>query len=410
MKSLDFKHNNIKDLLECKKDLRRMFWSNIENQVKFSVKDLMQQQINEEFDVFIGASWYQNIPEERSDWRNGYWYRKLDTKYGLIEDLKIPRARNTKIEFSIFSRWQRFQDNLLEAILQAYLIGNSSRDVTELVQHFCGTKCSRQFVSKLTHDFNDKLNDYLNRPITHKWPFLFIDGMHISIKEGLDIKKRVVIWALGFDYDGNRSILGFFVATTESATAVESLLKDLYRRGYVKPSLVICDEAPAIINATKDVFLHSDIQVCTLHKLKSLGRNLKKHTELSKKERFKIVKDAAKIYKAKNKTAALYRFTRFKNKYYKIAKQPIDCFENNFNLTLTFYKYPTHIQKSIRTNNLIERMNRSARYILRKYLYFNERDNARIALFTFVCRYEQKYSKSTDAVSLSILENSKYAA
>ena len=31
MKSLDFKHNNIKDLLECKKDLRRMFWANIEN-------------------------------------------------------------------------------------------------------------------------------------------------------------------------------------------------------------------------------------------------------------------------------------------------------------------------------------------------------------------------------------------
>ena len=85
--------------------------------------------------------------------------------------------------------------------------------------------------------------------------------MHISIKEGLDIKKRVVIWALGFDYDGNRSILGFFVATTESATAVKSLLKDLYRRGYVKPSLVICDEAPAIINATKDVFLHSNYNV-----------------------------------------------------------------------------------------------------------------------------------------------------
>ena len=55
-------------------------------------------------------------------------------------------------------------------------------------------------------------------------------------------------------------------------------------------------------------------------------------------------------------------------------------------------------------------MNRSARYILRKYLYFNDRDNARIALFTFVCRYEQEYSKSTDAASLSILENSKYAA
>ena len=228
--------------------------------------------------------------------------------------------------------------------------------------------------------------------------------MRIRIKEGLEIKDRVVIWALGFDYDGNRSILGFFIAPTESATAVESLLKDIHRRGLTKPSLIICDEAQAIINAAQDVFLHTDIQVCTLHKLKSLSRNLSKNTELPRKKRNQIVKAAAKIYNAKTKSAALNRFTRFKKMYCRLAQQPIDCFEINFNQTLTFYKYDPNIQKSIKTNNIIERMNRSARYILRKYLYFHEKHNARMALFTFVCRYEQKYSKSKDAASLSLLE------
>ncbi len=409
MKPLDFERNNIKELLESKKDLRRMFWSNIEDQVKFSVTELIQQQINEEFNVFIGASWYQNS-QERIGWRNGYWKRNLETKHGLIESLKMPRARKVKgsdsikIEFSIFDRWQRFQDDLLEAILQAYLIGNSSRDVTELVHQFCGTTCSREFVRKLLHNFEEKLQDYLNRPISHQWPFIFVDGMRIRIKEGLEIKDRVVIWALGFDYDGNRSILGFFIAPTESATAVTSLLKDIYRRGLTKPSLIICDEAQAIINAAADVFLHTDIQVCTLHKLKSLGRNLAKNTELSRKKRYQIVQEAAKIYKAPTKKAALNRFTRFKKKYYSVAKQPLACFEDNFNRTLTYYKYDPDIQKSIKTNNLIERMNRSARYLLRKYLYFHEKHNARMALFTFVCRYEQKYSWSKDAVSLSFLE------
>ncbi len=151
--------------------------------------------------------------------------------------------------------------------------------------------------------------------------------------------------------------------------------------------------------------MHSDIQVCTLHKLKSLERNLNKFTNLSKKERFKIVKDAANIYNVANKTAALNKFICFKNKYYKIDKHPIDCFENNSNLTLTFSKYPNNIQKSIKTNNLIEQLNRAAGYLLGKYLYFHERDNARVTLFTFVCGYEQKHSKSSDAVSLSVLEN-----
>ena len=223
MKPLDFERNNIKELLESKKDLGRMFWSNLEDQVKYSVKDLIQQQINEEFNVFIGASWYQHA-QERIAWRNGHWTRNLDTKYGLIEELCIPRARkkkksaSLKIEFSIFNRWQRFQEDLLEAILQAYLMGNTSHDVTELVHHFCGTTCSREFVRKLLDNFNDKLQAYLNREISHQWPFLFIDGMKIRVKEGLEIKDRVVIWALGFDHDGNRAILGFFIAPTESAT------------------------------------------------------------------------------------------------------------------------------------------------------------------------------------------------
>src|SRR6056297_433023 len=95
MKSLDFERNNIKILTESKKDLRRMFWSNLENQVKLSVKDLIQQQINEEFDVLIGASWYKHS-QERLAWRNGFWSRNLETKYGLIENLKMPRSRKIK--------------------------------------------------------------------------------------------------------------------------------------------------------------------------------------------------------------------------------------------------------------------------------------------------------------------------
>lgn len=403
MKSLNFDTNNIRVLTESKKDLRRMFWTDLETEVRFRVRDMIQQQINEEFDVFIGASWYKHS-QERLDWRNGHWMRTLETKYGLIQDLKIPRARKIKIEFSIFNRWQRFQDDLLEAILQAYLIGNSTSNVTELVEYFCGTTCSRQFVRKLLKNFDDKLQDYLNRKIDKQWPFLFIDGMRIRIKEGTEIKDRVVIWALGYDYDGNRSILGYFIAHTESATAVTTLLKDLYKRGFKRPKLIICDEAKAIVNSAMSEFPHTDIQVCTLHKLKTFGRNLKKMDDIEKETRYKIIKDASWIYKAKTKKSALKRYTQFLRKYRFKAPEAIRCFKNGFNLTLTYYDFEPDIQKSIKTNNMIERMNRAARYILRKYLYFHERHNARIALFTFVCRYEQKHYSSKEAVSLSFHE------
>jgi transposase-like protein len=399
MKSLDFTRNNIKELQQSKKELRTMFWTNLENQVKFSVKDLLQQQINEEFDVFIGASWYEHA-QQRRDWRNGYWYRNLDTKYGLIEQLKIPRARHSTFEITLFDRWQRFQDNLMDVILKAYLIGNSSNEVKELIHEFCASHFSREFVRKLVHNFDDQLQSYLNRPIAHPWPFLFVDGMVIRIKEGLEIKDRTVIWALGLDYDNNRSILGFIIVPTESQTAVESLIKDLYRRGLKAPKLVISDEAQTILNAVRSEYPHTDIQICTLHKLKTLGRNLLK-TKLPRKTRYCILKKAAAIYKANTKSQALKRFFYFKKRYKKLIKQPLECFENNFNLTITYFNFKPTIQKTIKTNNLIERMNRTCRYLLRKYSYFHEKDNARLALFTFVCRYESKFNKSNEAITLS---------
>lgn len=400
MKSLDFERNTIKDLFQSKKELQNMFWSHIEDQVKQNVKDFLQQQINEEFDLFVGAEWYAHS-EERQHQRNGYWYRSLETKYGPLSDLAIPRARYAHVTFTVFEPWQRYQNNLMEAILNAYLIGNSTQEVTELFQEFCGSRFSRQFVRSLLQQFNDQLQHYLNRTIAHLWPYVFIDGMRIRIKEGLDTKDRVVIWALGLDDNNNRSILGFVIAPTESRDAVETLLKDLKYRGLKPPRLIICDEAQQIISATRSEMPHTDIQICTLHKLKTLGRNLDT-TKLSRKQRGRILQKASEIYQAPHRTEALRRFAVFKRTYKNLCGRQIDLFEHNFNLTLTFYSYPEHIHKTIKTNNLIERMNRSCRYLLRKYLYFHERDNARLALFTFVCRYEAKHNKSSDkALTLS---------
>lgn len=394
MKSLDFERNNIKELHQSKKELQTMFWSHLECQVKQNVKDFLQQQINEEFDLFVGAEWYAHS-EKRQHQRNGYWYRSLETKYGPLSELAIPRARNARITFTVFEPWQRYQNNLMEAILNAYLIGNSTQDVTELFKEFCGSRFSRQFVRSLLRQFNEQLQHYLNRKITHRWPYVFIDGMRIRIKEGIDTKDRVVIWALGLDDNNNKAILGFIIAPTESRDAVETLLKDLKYRGLKTPQLIVCDEAQQIIAAARCELPHANIQVCTLHKLKSLGRNLDR-TTLSRKQRGQILHKASQIYQAPNRTEALRRFALFKRSFQHLCKKQIILFEHNFNLTLTYYAYPEQIRTTIKTNNLVERLNRSCRYLLRKYLYFHERDNARLALFTFVCRFEAKHNKSTD--------------
>jgi len=53
--------------------------------------------------------------------RNGYYQRNLDTQYGRIEGLLVPRDRNGEFQTQLFAPYQRHTGWLEEAIIRMYL-------------------------------------------------------------------------------------------------------------------------------------------------------------------------------------------------------------------------------------------------------------------------------------------------
>lgn len=41
-------------------------------------------------------------PAEQKNYRNGYYERTLDTRYGRIDDLMVPRDRNNEFQTQLF--------------------------------------------------------------------------------------------------------------------------------------------------------------------------------------------------------------------------------------------------------------------------------------------------------------------
>ena len=106
MKQLSFNGNSITEWRKCKEFYHEIFWDEIHAKVHKDIKTIMQSQINEEFDMQIGAKRYERT-DTRCDKRIGYMPRTYEMLGGHIANLKIPRARKLDIRFSVFNVWER---------------------------------------------------------------------------------------------------------------------------------------------------------------------------------------------------------------------------------------------------------------------------------------------------------------
>lgn len=379
MEQLYFEEHLTRRWQESKREFRSRFWDEIQHQIRGQVKQMLEQLIQTEFNGLIGASKYERNGTRKSK-RNGSYTRHLESPLGRIENLLIPRARNLDVRFSLFDRWQQVEDSVLESMLQAYLLGRSSSCAQKIIQSFHHSRFSRSFLQRLTHRFEDNLQDWLNRPITTAWPYLFMDGMVVDVKETW-LQRWVVLWALGMDENRNWEVLGFVVLRTESQEGAERLLRDLKARGLKAPQLIISDDSKAIENAAAMVFPHTPQQGCIFHKVKAAGNHLK-----NIRNRKPFLRQARNIYiKAKTKRAAIQRLQNLEKCWKKKEAEAVKSLKTGFDRTLAYFYFPEDHWAWLRTNNLSERFIEEVRRWTQRFGYFQGRGNLYTALFTFLC-------------------------
>jgi hypothetical protein len=79
------------------------FLDHVETGVRDFVRQMLQGYAEDEFLRFISAKPYVRTPL-RKDRRNGSRSRKLETRFGLIEDLRLPRGRKCQTVVSFNTR------------------------------------------------------------------------------------------------------------------------------------------------------------------------------------------------------------------------------------------------------------------------------------------------------------------
>lgn len=351
----------------------------IENLVTKLVQDKLESIMKAEIAGFMEEE------DQIHNNRNGYYTRTLNTKYGTIKDLRVPRDRKGEFQTQIFEPYQRRDGWLEEAVIQMYKSGMGTRDVARFIESMFGTHYSPTTVSNITATVLEDIQKWHQRPLKKRYAVIYLDGMYVKLKRST-VSGEAVYFAMGVDEEGHREILGFYVGGQESSNGWTDVLKDLYKRGVHQVLLGVFDGLSGLEEAFRMVYPKADVQHCVVHKVRST------FPKIRVQDRPEFLEDLKTVYNAEKHFLALAAFDTVKAKWGKKYPKELEKWENQLSTLLTFYKYPEEIKKAIYTSNPIERMNKEFRKRLKPMNSLTNMDAAEKIIYLEAVDYNGKYA------------------
>jgi putative transposase len=296
-------------------------------------------------DSVCGAE-YGTRSQDRTNRRNGYRHRDLDTRAGTI-DVAIPKLR----EGSFFPDWlltrrRRAEEALVTVVATCYLLGVSTRRMDKLVRTLGITGLSKSTVSEMAKDLDEQVAAFRTRPLT-EGPYLFVaaDALTIKVREGGRVVKVAVMVATGVNADGYREVLGINCATAESGAGWLGFFRDLVARGLSGVALVTSDAHAGLIDAIGATLPAASWQRCRTH----YAANLMAITPKSQWGWVKALLHS--VYDQPNTEAVHAQFDRVLDGLHDKLPQVAEHLEGARADILAFTAFPKEIWRQIWSNN-----------------------------------------------------------
>lgn len=307
--------------------------------VKNNLESVMKAEMESFFEV--------EYPELKNS-KNGFYQRTLDTRFGRIDDLSVPRDREGHFQTAVFDPYQRREKWIGESIINMYQNGYSTREIGQFIERILGSSYSAGTISNITNVVMKDIEEWKQRPLQKRYSVLYLDGTYLKLRRQ-DVANEVVYVVIGMTEDGYREIVDFLVGGNESSLGWQNILTSLKNRGLEEVLLGVFDGLSGLEEAFKKVYPAADVQRCVVHKVRNVISTVRK------RDKETIVADLKSIYRALDTKEALNNFVSFKDKWEKDYPKVVQSWEEDLQVLLTFMKYPKVIQSFIYTTNIIER-------------------------------------------------------
>ena len=323
--------------------------------VRGSVEETLNSLLEKEARELTQAARYERT-ESRQGYRSGHYKRNLATTSGEVR-LKMPRLKGIAFETAIIERYRRRESSVEEALIEMYPAGVSVRRVEDITEALWGSKVSPATISELNKKAYVHIEQWRRRPLQGgRYPYVYVDGIYLRRNWGGEFENVSVLVALGVNEDGYREVIGAAEGMKEDKASWKAFFQWLKERGLHGVELVIGDKCLGMLEAVAEVFPQAKYQRCTVH----FYRNVFSATPRSK---MKLVAKMLKaIHAQESKNAARQKSKQVAQALRELKlKETAHKVENGIEETLSYMDFPYEHWLRIRTNNVIERLNREIR-------------------------------------------------
>ena len=333
-----------------------MLETTLDRMVRKSVEETLNAMLDAEADEITGAARYERSGERKA-YRAGHYERDLTVKAGKMS-LKVPKLKGAVFESAVIERYRRREESVEEALIDMYLAGVTTRQVDDVSQLLWGDRMPSQTLSDKLKKVYADIDEWRGRPLEQDYPYLFMDGVWHKRCWGGSVENVSILVAVGVGMDGRREVLSVAEGMKEDSESWREFIKGMLARGLKGVRLVTGDRCAGLVAAVNELLPGARYQRCMVH----FERNIL--AKVNPKNRDWAADALKAIFSMESRDKALEKAESVaKDMEARKLREAAKCLREGIGETTTYLldDYPREHRRRIRTNNMIERLNREIR-------------------------------------------------
>lgn len=128
---------------------------------------------------------------------------------------------------------------------------------------------SPTLISKVTDAVKEQVTEWQNRQLDALYPIVYMDCIVVKIRQNRRVINKALFLALGINTEGQKELLGMWLAENEGAKFWLSVLTELKKRGLQDILIACVDGLKGFPDAINSVFPQTYIQLCIIHMVRN---------------------------------------------------------------------------------------------------------------------------------------------
>jgi transposase-like protein len=302
--------------------------------------------------------------------RNGTSAKTVLTDEGALP-LAIPRDRAGTFAPAFVPKGVRRLPGFDAKVLSLYARGLTVRELQAHLEECYQVEIAPAVITAVTDAVLAEATAWQQRPLEPVYVAVALDGMRIKVRTEGVVRQQVVHLALGVRPNGEKEVLGFWLAAEEGAAFWQRVLSELQGRGVEDILIALVDGLRGFPEAIAAVYPRTVVHQCVVHLVRQSLQ------PVNWRQRQAVASALRSIYQAPSETAAAEALAAW-------AASPLGqthpeitaLWQRHWERLAPALAYPLPVRRLLYSTNAIESLHRTLRKSLKVRGHFTSGEGA----------------------------------